>query len=415
MLELVVGHNGFNRLIPGGLRGITGGNDDAAPRRPPPPPQADGQVAGQRPGLSPVAHPPPPPPGQGGPQQETGTPGPLRLFNRQLAGQISWFIPVALLGLVVAWPRRAGWDISRQRQSLLLWGGWLLTMVVFFSMASFFHRYYLEMLAPAIAALTAIGLVTHWDDYRHTSGWRGLLLPAMLVVAGLTQVVILWPFAGWNGWPAPLVLLISLAAAMVLLSLKLAGAVAGVSGAAAKAVLLFSGLLLLAGPFIWLAIPVVVGGDSGLPFAGPELLERQHQPGRELLVNDRLLTYLQTNQQGEAYLVATLNSHSAAALILPTGEPVMALGGFNGGDQILSTAALQGYVNRGEVRFFLLEGDRDGAQREVTGWVMDNCRVVEPALWRTGNRALPPLHTPAGARPPGPGGGEQQLYDCGGM
>ena len=28
---------------------------------------------------------------------ETGEPGPFRLFNRRLAGQISWFIPLALM------------------------------------------------------------------------------------------------------------------------------------------------------------------------------------------------------------------------------------------------------------------------------------------------------------------------------
>lgn len=52
----------------------------------------------------------------------------------------------------------------------------VLTMAVFFSVAGFFHQYYLSTLAPAICALFGIGVVVMWQDYRH-SGWRGWLLP----------------------------------------------------------------------------------------------------------------------------------------------------------------------------------------------------------------------------------------------
>ena len=40
----------------------------------------------------------------GGPDQEIGTAGPLRLFNQQLGGQASWLLPIAGAGLVRARP-----------------------------------------------------------------------------------------------------------------------------------------------------------------------------------------------------------------------------------------------------------------------------------------------------------------------
>src|SRR6266487_2370743 len=67
-----------------------------------------------------------------------------------------------------------------QQKSLLLWGMWLLTMGVFFSVAGFFHQYYLTVMAPAVCALFGIGVVVMWNDYRRV-GWRGWLLPLALL------------------------------------------------------------------------------------------------------------------------------------------------------------------------------------------------------------------------------------------
>ena len=50
-----------------------------------------------------------------------------------------------------------------------------MTEGAFFSVAEFFHPYYTVMLAPAIAALAAIGVATLWRAYR-TRGWRGWLV-----------------------------------------------------------------------------------------------------------------------------------------------------------------------------------------------------------------------------------------------
>ncbi|GHO50428.1 hypothetical protein [Ktedonospora formicarum] len=57
-------------------------------------------------------------------------------------------------------------------------------------MAGFFHQYYLTVMAPAIAALVGIGLVTMWQDYRR-GGWRSWLLPIAVVATTAEQVFLL--------------------------------------------------------------------------------------------------------------------------------------------------------------------------------------------------------------------------------
>src|SRR5919108_5445519 len=108
---------------------------------------------------------------------ETGSPGPLRLFNSALGGQVSWLLPLALFGLIAAaWRTRVRFPLDRRQHALILWGAWLLVQAAFFSIAGFFHTYYMVMIAPSIAALAGIGLVALWRDYR-SSGWRGWALP----------------------------------------------------------------------------------------------------------------------------------------------------------------------------------------------------------------------------------------------
>ena len=156
-ISLAIGHNGLERLLgrgqatsqpagAGPAAGFTGGTPSgsagAAGVRPP---GTAGNFGAGRGGVA-----------------EIGVPGPLRLLNQQLAGQASWLLPLALVGLLVTaplvWSRRRRLAGSRRAQACLLWGTWLATTATFFSFAEFWHRYYLVMLAPSVAALAAIGL-----------------------------------------------------------------------------------------------------------------------------------------------------------------------------------------------------------------------------------------------------------------
>jgi 4-amino-4-deoxy-L-arabinose transferase-like glycosyltransferase len=106
----------------------------------------------------------------------TGQPGSLRLFIPPLSKEVSWLLPFALIGAVlVAVGSRWGWPITKNHQALVLWSGWLITCMVFFSIAGFFHEYYLSMLAPPIAALVAIGFSHLWKLAKSRS-WLSITI-----------------------------------------------------------------------------------------------------------------------------------------------------------------------------------------------------------------------------------------------
>ena len=117
-----------------------------------------------------------------------------RLFsNNSLSDQIIWLFPLALFGFIAAAIKEKlnkTFD-NKRKLSLVLWSMWLLPEFVYFSFTKgLFHPYYLTMLAPPIAALAGIGIVSMWELYNE-EGWKSWILPVALIVDGLTQILIL--------------------------------------------------------------------------------------------------------------------------------------------------------------------------------------------------------------------------------
>src|SRR5713101_1504540 len=232
-LSLALGYNGIQRLL-GSFGGFGGGSSaNRAPYGTPPSGNTGRTGTSSTPGNGGStntggirAGQQPPSGGSGGGGAgglfDIGTPGPLRLFTQPLAGQIAWLLPFALLGAVaLAWQRRPRLQSDRKQQSLLLWGMWLLTMGIFFSVASFFHQYYFTVMAPAIAALFGIGVVTMWQDYRR-GGWRGWLLPVALVATVAEQIYLLNAYPTWSSWMVPIIVVLSIIAVVVLVGARIA-------------------------------------------------------------------------------------------------------------------------------------------------------------------------------------------------
>ena len=290
---------------------------------------------------------------------DTGRPGPFRLLNPQLGGQIGWLLLLAIGGLLAAitWHRPC-LPHRPAEQGLLLWGTWFLTLLLFFSFALFDHAYYLVTFAPAVCALVGIGVVRLYRAYCEGSGWRSWLLPPVLVVVVLSQWGILSVFPSWSNVLAPVIMSLGLLSAVVLFRTRLVP-----GGAHLKLALPFATLGLLAvliAPLTWSAIPPLVGNDTIDPLAGPP-----HAASTLTLIAHALLPesvhaqpelehYLVEHQGQASYLVATINASTAAPFILDTGKAVMAIGGFNSFDSILTAQQVAAQVNRGMVRFFLL-------------------------------------------------------------
>ncbi|MBI4800880.1 MAG: hypothetical protein HY794_19495, partial [Desulfarculus sp.] len=416
MLELVVGHNALGRFVSRVKAPTPGPAADpaaaAAPAQPSagPAPEARSVVAQALARVF-VRQPP----------------GPLRLFQGQLAAQAAWLLPLALMALVLGGWRR-GWrrPLSPAGLTLWLWAGWaLLYGLVYSYLGGIIHFYYLATLAPPLAALAGLGLARLWERYR-LGGWPAALLPASLLITAAWQLHIqagalgggwaglLQAASPWLTWPHLALALGSLAGALVL-GLALPPRAPGrATGWTAQGALTVGLAALLVLPMAWGLSSVLVPGHGLLPSADLERLLAASRPGGQALLarprqaqdTSRLVGFLRAQHRGERFLLATSTSQVAAPVIIATGLPVMAMGGFHGLDPAIDPQGLEGLVKDGQVRFVML-GDvnlvsrRMGAEalrQPIAGWVRAHGRPVDPALWRS---------SPLAAR--------QELYDLGGL
>lgn len=350
---------------------------------------------------------------------DTGRPGPLRLLNAQLGGQVGWLLLFAIFGLVavIKW-RRLRLPRRPYEQGILLWGGWFLTLLLFFSFALFDHAYYMVTFAPAICALVGIGGVAMYRAYRERSGWRGWLLPLALLATVLAQEGILIVFPRWNGALAPAIIGLGLLSALALIIARLVPRLPQIKLATP---LMAVGLVaVLIAPAIWSAVPLATGNDTIDPLAGPPraanvlaVIAHAFLP-ESVVTQPELIRYLLAHQGQARYLVATVNAPTAAPFILDTGKAVMALGGFNGFDTTVTAQQVATQVARGSVRFFLLPSFAPGLlntlpaglrnafaeilrlqqannqqlplpiQPAIVQWVNANCTVVPRAVAEPG-------------------------------
>lgn len=304
-----------------------------------------------------------------------GRPSPLRVFNEQLGGQVSWLLSPALVGLAAA-----GWFVWRgepltqadpgqkasRRAGLVLWATWLGTCLVYSSISTFFHRYYLSTMAPTVAALAGIGVAAVASTWRSSGSRRWWASAALVATAGV-QILFLDREPAWGRWLIPLVAVPCLAAAMVL------------AWPRRRWVALACGVgALFVAPAAWATIPVVTCTHTTLPIGGPQ--DRTCPPAeRKPFLDPELVRYLEAGREGAQYLAATYEMGIASLGILETGEPILALGGYRGSDPILTVDEFISLVEAGEVRYFLsLEagGERWPQQEAILTWVAEHCPVA---------------------------------------
>ncbi|MFC6899951.1 hypothetical protein ACFQGX_32265 [Nonomuraea dietziae] len=97
-------------------------------------------------------------------------------------------------------------------------------------------------------------------------------------------------------------------------------------------------------------------------------------------VSSALIAYLEQNQGTATWLVAVGSARQAAPIILETGEPVIAMGGFTGRDPALTVQGLKELVASGRLKYVMADDARGGPGRgdsEVTDWVRATCAAVD--------------------------------------
>ena len=377
LLELALGYNGLGRILGGSGNGGGGGG--------------------------------------GGNSGFGGEAGILRLFTGELALEVSWLLPAALIAfialVVVTWRRplpggrdrgsqqdpsrpAAGPDLvppsNRLRAAALLWGGWtLVSGLVFSFMSGTMHPYYTVALAPGIAALVGVGTQALWTR-RASLVARGTLALTVVATAGWSFVLLAGStesFA-WIRWvvvglavPAVAGLLLG---AGRLRRVALAGVVAalltGLAGTSAYAVATASVAHTGSIPSVGATSSAMGGGPGGGAPSGERpdgavattdasgstkatattAGERPQGTGGGMGVtsNSELAALLAATDG--TWSAAASTSQSAASLELASGTAVMSTGGWDGSDSAVTLEQFQTYVASGEISYYIGGGQGGG-------------------------------------------------------
>ncbi len=395
VMGLIFGHNGTSRLFSRDDR-VPANNLDDRPIDPSSnqafnqglqPNRIDDQFvpsAGQLPvpggGLPAVGPGQFQPGGQGGTpfSNETGTPGLWRFFTSPLSKQMSWLLPFALVSLFAAlFSTRIRLPVEAGiHKALILWGGWLLTCLVFFSAISgIFHAYYAIMLAPALGGVVGVGFVQLWERRNEGSLPSILLVISAILTIGF-QIFASIQYADVTGWLIPAVLF--MITGIWFLVFRNGKSLAFIA----------SLIAMMFVPAYWTVMTVVSNTNENLPTAYGGLVDTGQGAGERPLnislptggrpgenLDEKLIQYLVDNTQDVYYLAAVPSSMTGARLVLATGRPVLYMGGFGGQDEVVTVDELSEMVESGELRYVLLGGDR-GNKQDIQNWVQSSCSVI---------------------------------------
>ncbi|MEU8652834.1 glycosyltransferase family 39 protein [Streptomyces sp. NPDC048737] len=326
-------------------------------------------------------------------------------------------------------------------------GSLLITTVVFSYMAGIFHQYYTIALAPYLAAVIGMGAGLLWERRSGirasltlaaasvaAAAWGYVLLDRtpdhlpwlkwLVLVGGLTGALGL-VFAG------RLTRRLALAAAAVSMVAALAGPTAYTLSTVNSA---HTGSIPTAGP----AGASMMGGGRGGPGGGGAFggLPGQQGQGRQnggfpggglpgqqngnggtqgqgqgqgrtapggqtdgggpagggggmgglingATVTDEAKKLLDTDSDKYTWAAAAIGAQNAASYQLATGDPVMAIGGFNGTDPSPTLAQFKQYVADGMIHYFIssgsgggMGGSGDGTSAQITEWVEASFKQV---------------------------------------
>ena len=352
----------------------------------------------------------------------SGSPSVVRLFNEQLAGQIAWMIPTAIVAIVVLFM------LGFNRATTVFLTVWFATFAVMFSVVAGMHQFYTSSLAVPMAALVGIAF---GEARKQKVVWAQLTLVGVAVVSALSVGLMYPSYLGWLPW-IQLALGIGAGLALYFSDKRELGRtwwVALVSGAAMlftpiiwsidtinhsspinpMAAVTIGGIGGMGGPGGRMGGPGGMGGpgQGQIPQGPPPGMNAQNGPigqGMKMgqgmqggpggfagfdakTIDPALLTYLKENRGNAKYLLAVFGAQSAAPIITSTGESVMPIGGFDGSDPAPTLSGFKALVAGGGLRFVQMDGQ--GGQQlaaasgafassanDIRKWVSANCKPV---------------------------------------
>jgi 4-amino-4-deoxy-L-arabinose transferase-like glycosyltransferase len=252
------------------------------------------------------------------------------------------------------------------------------------------HTYYVAVLGPPLAVFSGIAIAGVWSRWKAgtriyvplivaaTAAWQAYLCTAQSTI-GSDWLSLTWLTS---------IIMAAVCAAVLYALPQRSSRWAPLFAAAAIGALLVS-------PVLTAASLVLRRPNIAAPVANMAALLAPSDNDRMALRTSRLeaarqkLTgYLIANREAADFLVAVPNANVAAPLIISTGQPVMAIGGYLGDDPILTLPDLERLASGKKLRFVMLGGftlapaKQAAALEPIARWVRANGRPVDPKLWR---------------------------------
>jgi 4-amino-4-deoxy-L-arabinose transferase-like glycosyltransferase len=361
----------------------------------------------------------------------SGSPSLVRLFNHQVAPEISWLLIAAGIAAVILF-------VSKQhRLTTIFLVSWLGVFSVMFSVVSGMHQFYTSSLALPMAGLISLAIITALEQGK---AWMTLLIAAP-TVAWAVWLTIDYDYLGWT----PIVAVLALAALIYAVRRKVATSV-------------IVGLTVLSiafTPAAW-AVDAMSNSNAINPVAGPMSLVMNNGggamhggPGAPNFAGGRpnfgrgqqpnfgsgqqpnfsggmpnfapgqqpnfaggapnfagskapafgqgpsgitfgaqshasVVKYLQAHRGKAKYLLVTFGAQAAASYITETGDNILPIGGFNGNDPAPTLVAFRKLVAEGQVKYVLVDtttnaGPNGSASSSESGliqvWVTAYCQL----------------------------------------
>jgi len=316
-----------------------------------------------------------------------------RLFvTTGMSDQIIWLFPIAVLGFIAAALKeklKPSFN-NKKKLDLVLWVMWLIPEFIYFSFTTgLFHPYYLTMLAPPIAALAGIGIVSMWELYTEGT-WKSWILPVTLIVDGVLQLFVLSYFYSTSSITKILMIALSVlcfVSSITLIILKLKKN----NNLKLSKILVATALIgLLITPIVWSATTLFGAEPGTFPAAGLSLISSSKDGATGMGAmgmgssntssNSKLIKFLQANKTTEKYILVTSSTSGAASdIIIKTGESVMTWG-FFGTDKAITLAKFKALVKSGEVRYVMVGGQ--GSTNDIMTWAKKVGTLVSESKWK---------------------------------
>ncbi|MDX1871547.1 mannosyltransferase, partial [Mycolicibacterium sp. 120266] len=291
--------------------------------------------------------------------------GLTRLFNGEFGYEIGWLLPGALLAIVLVLVERGRAPrTDRVRAATILFGGWVVVDGVVLSlMHGTVHAYYCLSLAPAVAAMYAIGVGEMWV---RRDGWFGRLgFTALLAGTAGWGWWLLHRNPHWEQWIRVTVGVLAVAVLACWIGRPVAVRVALVLGVCAA----------LLGPAAYAVATAASAHQGGGPTVGPHRAGKDAGGGWGREADTPALDALLSASHAR-WSAAVERSNTAAGLELSSHTAVMAIGGFSGTDPAPTLGQFQDDVARHQIGYYLVEKAsghgpslNTRAHGDITQWV----------------------------------------------